>query len=71
MFELPLSKIRSTAITLADRPHPELLDEEGSAKVTVVRLYDVSARTEVLVSGSIGVVAGVAVATIGSPSSAR
>jgi hypothetical protein len=35
--------------------------------VTVVRLYDVSARTELLVSGSIGVVAGVAVVAIGSP----
>jgi uncharacterized membrane protein len=35
--------------------------------VTVVSRYNVSARTELLVSGAIGVVAGVAVAAIGSP----
>jgi uncharacterized membrane protein len=35
--------------------------------VTVVSRYNVSARTELLASGAIGVVAGVAVAAIGSP----
>jgi uncharacterized membrane protein len=35
--------------------------------VTIVSLHEVSARTELLVSGSIGAVAGVAVAAIGSP----
>jgi uncharacterized membrane protein len=35
--------------------------------VTVVSVYNVSARTELLVSGAIGVVAGVAVAAVGSP----
>jgi hypothetical protein len=65
IVEFPLSEDQ-----INDEPYASWRGEQaarGSAKVTVVRLYNVSARTELLVSGSIGVVAGVAVGAIGSP----